>query len=115
MKKRIGVILEYTLAFVVIVLLMLSIVGVVVVKFYGEDLQEFVLQQVNDRVDTKLDIEEVSVKVFHKFPSTSIVLKNITVWSSHNFDINDFEGTGADTLLTAETLSMSFNLLGMIR
>ncbi len=115
MKKRIGVILEYTLAFVVICLLLLSIAGVVVVKFHGEELQEFVLEQLNDRVDTKVDVEDVSVKVFHKFPSTSIVLRNITVWSSHNFDMTDFEGSGADTLLTAETLSMSVNLLGMIR
>ena len=115
MQQRIRVILEYIVAFVVIILLMLSIVGVVVVKFHGDDLKAYVMEQVNYRLDTKVDVEEVSVKVFHKFPSTSIVLRNITVWSSHNFDVHDFQGSGADTLLTAETVSISFNLLGMIR
>ncbi|MEN8157674.1 MAG: AsmA-like C-terminal region-containing protein [Bacteroidota bacterium] len=115
MRRRIGVILEYIVAFVVIISLLLAIAGVVVVKFYGEDLQNYVLEQVNEQLDTKVYIEDVSVKVFQKFPSTSIVLHNITVWSSHNFNMSDFEGSGADTLLTAETVNISFNLFGMIR
>ena len=115
MKRRIKVILEYILAFVVIFLLLLAIVGVVVVKFHGDDLQAYVMEQVNDRLDTKVSVEDVSVRVFRKFPSTSIVLHDITLWSSHNFNVRDFDGTGADTLLTAETVSVSFNLFGMIR
>ncbi|MFH0759355.1 MAG: AsmA-like C-terminal region-containing protein [Bacteroidota bacterium] len=115
MRQKIRIILEYMAAFMVITLLMLSIAGVVVVKFHGDDLKAFVMEQVNDRLDSKVDVEEVSVKVFHKFPNTSIVLRNITVWSSHNFNIHDFSGSGADTLMTAEMVGVSFNLLGMIR
>jgi hypothetical protein len=115
MKRRFKIILEYILAFVVIFLLLLAIVGVVVVKFHGDDLQAYVMEQVNDRLDTKVNVEDVSVRVFHKFPSTSIVLHDITLWSSHNFNVRDFNGTGADTLLTAETVSVSFNLFGMMR
>ena len=115
MRKRIRIILEYVVAFVVIILLMLAIAGVVVVKFYGDDLKLFVMEQVNERLDTKVDVEEISVKVFYKFPNTSILLQNVTVWSSHNFNTRDFQGSGADTLLTAETVSVSFNLPGMIR
>ena len=37
------------------------------------------------------------------------------MWSSHNFNTRDFDGTGADTLLTAETVSISFNMFGLIR
>jgi hypothetical protein len=114
MARRIRIIVEYALAFVLILLLLVAIAGVIAVKFYGDNLQEYVMQQVNDRLDTKVDVEDVSVKVFHKFPSTSIVLKNITVWSSHNFDITGFEVSGADTLLSAETISVSFNLPGVI-
>ena len=47
MKKRGRIILEYFLAFVIIVLLLLSIIGVIVVKFYGEELQDYVMEQVN--------------------------------------------------------------------
>ena len=114
MARRIRIIFEYALGFAVIILLLIAITGVIVVKFYGDDLQEYVMDQVNERLDTKVDLETVSVKVFHKFPSTSMVLGNITVWSSHNFSTRDF-GPGADTLLSAEEVSMSFNLFGMIR
>ncbi len=114
MKKQLRIILEYFLAFVLIILLLISISGVVVVKFYGEELQEHVMELVNNRIDTKVEVEEVSVRVFHKFPNTSLLLKNVIVWSSHNCNLLEFENTGADTLLTAQSVSVSFNLLGMI-
>ena len=115
MKQRLRIILEYLLAFLAIILLLFSIASVIVVKYYGEELQEYVMEQINQRLDTKAQMEEVTVKVFHKFPNTSLVLQNVVVWSSTNCNIREFEGSGADTLLTAETVSISFNLLSMIR
>ncbi|MDX2431168.1 MAG: AsmA family protein, partial [Bacteroides sp.] len=115
MKKQLRILLEYFLAFVLIVLLLITITGVVVVKFYGDELQEHVMELVNQRLDTKAEVEEVSVRVFHKFPNTSIILENVTIWSSHNCNIFEFEQAGADTLLTARSISVSFNLLSMIR
>jgi len=115
MKKKLRSILEYLAAFVVIVLLLLTIVGVVVVKFYGDELQEYVMEQINQRLDTRAQVDEISVKVFHKFPNTSLVLENVVLWSSHNCNILEFKELGADTLLTAESVSLSFNLLAMMR
>jgi len=114
MKRRARIIVEYLAAFMGIVLLLLTIGGVVVVKFYGDELQDVVMEQVNDRLESTIDVEEVSVKVFHKFPNTSLLLEHITIWSSHNFSTRNFDGPGADTLLTAESLSMSFNMFSLI-
>ncbi len=85
MKRTFRIILEYVSAFVLIIVLILAITGVVVVKFYGDDLKTYVMDQVNDRLDSKVDVEDVSVKVFHKFPNTSLVLREVIIWSSHNF------------------------------
>ncbi len=115
MKSQLRIILEYFVAFVLIILLLITITGVVVVKFYGEELQEHVMEMVNQRFDTKMEVEEASVRVFHKFPNTSLLLKNITVRSSNHCNILEFDIPGTDTLLTAESVSISFNLLGMIR
>lgn len=115
MKQRIRVIFEYLAAFMLIALLLMAIFGVVVVKFYGEQLQAFVIEQVNRRLDSKVVIGDASVKVFHRFPQTSMVLTDVTVWSSHNFRSQDFEGEGADTLLTAGTVSISFNPFSLLR
>ncbi len=115
MKRKARIILEYISALVLIILLLLAITGVIVVKFYGEDLQSYVMDQVNNRLESKINVEEISVKVFHKFPNTSLVLRDITIWSSHNFNTHDFQDPGADTLLMAKKVSISFNLFGLIR
>jgi len=115
MKKRFRIILEYLSAFVLIVMLLLAIAGVVVLKFYGDDLKSFVMEQINHRLDSKVDVDEITVKVFQKFPNTSIQLKNVTVWSTHNFNTRGFDGPGADTLLSAKSINVTFNLLGLIR
>jgi len=115
MKKRLKIILEYLSAFVLIILLLLTIASVVVVKFYGDDLKAFVMEQINNGLDSSVDVEEITVKVFHKFPNTSIHLTNVTVWSSHNFSSLEFNGPGADTLLSANNINVSFNLIGLIR
>ena len=115
MRQRLRTIFEYLAAFVVIILLLLTITGVVVVKFYGDELEAQVMEQLNQQLDTKAQVDEISVKVFHKFPHTSLVLKNVVLWSSHNCNIREFEGTGADTLLTAKSVSLSFNLIAMVR
>ncbi len=113
--QKLRVILEYLSAFVLILLLLLTITGVVVVKFYGTDLKAYVMEEINERLDSKVDVEEITVKVFQKFPNTSIQLKNVTIWSSHNFSPRHFSGPGADTLLYAENVNVSFNLIGLIR
>lgn len=115
MKQRLKILLEYLTAFVVIILLLLTIASVVVVKFYGDDLKSYVMEQINNRLDSKVDVEEITVKVFQKFPNTSIHLQNVTIWSSHSFNTRDFNGPGADTLLYAESINISFNLIGLIR
>ncbi len=115
MKNRIRIVIEFLAAFVLISLLLVAITGVVVVKFYGDDLEAFVLEQVNHRLGSKVEMEDVSVKVFRKFPNTSIVLREMTVWSSQNFQPGKFPSPGADTLLSAESVSVSFNLLSLIR
>jgi uncharacterized protein involved in outer membrane biogenesis len=115
MKKRLKIFLEYLSATVLIILLLMAITGVVVVKFYGDDLKSFVMEQINHRLDSKVDVDEITVKVFQKFPNTSIRLENVCVWSTHNFNNRDFDGPGADTLLSASQINVSFNLLGLIR
>jgi hypothetical protein len=115
MKRRARIISEYVAGFFLILLLLLAILGVVAVKFYGEDLQTWVLSEVNSRLDSQVEVEEISMKVFHRFPNTSMVLTNVTIWSSHNFDTRDFEDKEAEVLLKAESVSISFNLLSLIR
>jgi len=115
MKKRLRILFEYLSATLLIILLLTAITVVVVVKYYGEDLKSFVMEQINHRLDSKVDVDEITVNIFQKFPNASIRLENVTIWSTHNFNARDFKGSGADTLLSAEHINVSFNLLKLIR
>jgi hypothetical protein len=115
MKRKLRILLEYLSAFVLIVLLLLAIASVVVVKFYGDDLKQYVMTLINENLDSSIDVKEIDVKVFQKFPNASLRLEGVTIWSSHNFDAYNFPGPGPDTLLAANTVNVSFNLLGLIR
>ncbi len=115
MKKKLRILVEYLSAFVLIVLLLLAIAGVVVVKYYGDDLKGYVMDLINDHSQSTIDVEQIDAKVFQKFPNISLRLEGVTVWSSHNFDAFNFSSPGADTLLSARTVNVSFNLLGLIR
>ncbi len=115
MPQRARQILEYLTAFGVILLLLLAITSVVIVKFKGDKLQAFALEEINRRVDTRVDVERASIRLFHPFPHSSIVLEDLTVWSSHNFNSKAFQGPGADTLLTASCLRVRFSLFGLLR
>lgn len=115
MKQKLRILLEYLSAFALIILLLLAIASLVVIKFYGDDLKIYAMEVINNRLDSTIDVEEIDVKVFQKFPYASLRLEGVTVWSSHNFDAFNFEGPGADTLLAAKTVNVSFNLLGLIR
>ena len=74
-----------------------------------------VIRSINSKIDTKIYVEEVNISIFRKFPSASIVLDDITIWSSHNFNKAEFTDFSTDTLLHAETVYLSVNLLDMLR
>ena len=68
MKQKLRILLEYLSAFVLIILLLLAIASVVVIKFYGDDLKLYAMEVINNRLDSTIDVEEIDVKVFQKFP-----------------------------------------------
>ncbi|MEX0988582.1 MAG: AsmA-like C-terminal region-containing protein [Bacteroidales bacterium] len=115
MVKKIRNYVEYLAAFLIIFALILVIASVVIVKFYGDELQDYTLNLVNEQLDTKLTVEEVGFSVLRKFPYTSVFFNNVIVWSGHNFDREEFKSVSPDTLFTADRLYMQFNLMDLIR
>ncbi|MBN1133148.1 MAG: AsmA family protein, partial [Bacteroidales bacterium] len=113
--KRIRIFLEYLFAFILVSALLLAIISTIAVKFYGDDLQSRVTRSINSKIDTKVYAEQVSISILRKFPYTSVVLKNVTIWSSHNFNEKEFGELSTDTLLNAEAVYLNFNILDLLR
>lgn len=108
------VILEFLVGFSLITLLLFSIAGVVAVKFYGDELRELVMDQISERLQSRVDVEDIRVSVFRKFPNTSVVLTGTTVWSSQRFNTGDFGEHTGDTLIHAESAHVSFNPFSLL-
>ncbi len=115
MVRKIRVFLEYLAAFLIIFVLLSVITSVVIVKFYGDDVQEYTMDLINDQLDTKVSVGEAGISIFRKFPNASVFFNDVTVWSGHRFDRAAFEHFSPDTLFAADRLYLQFNLLDLIR
>lgn len=113
--KKIRAFLEYLAAFLIIFLLLSVITSVVIVKFYGDDVQEYTMDLINDQLDARISVGEVGISVLRKFPNTSVFFNDVTVWSGHRFDRSAFGDISPDTLFVADRLYLQFNLLDLLR
>ncbi len=113
--RKIRIFVEYMAAFLIIFVLLSVITSVVIVKFYGDDVQEYTLELINEQLDTKISVGEVGINVLRRFPNTSVFLNDVTVWSGYQFDRTVFGEVSPDTLFAADRLYLQFNLLDLIR
>lgn len=113
--KKIRIFFEYLAAFITIFLLLLVITSVVVVKFYGDEVQETAMELINGQLNTSVSVEEVGITVFRRFPNTAVYLKNVTIWSGDQFNRNEFWQNSPDTLLHTEKIYLEFSLFDLLK
>jgi len=113
--RKIRIFLEYLAAFLIIFVLLSVITSVVIVKFYGDDVQEYTMDLLNDQLDTKIAVGEMGISVLRRFPNASVFFNDVTVWSGHRFDRTVFGEVAPDTLFVADRLYLQFNLPDLLR
>jgi hypothetical protein len=113
--KHIRHFIEYLLAFVLVLVLVFAIASVIIVKFYGDDVKEYALQTINQQVETKVQVEAIGIGIFRNFPYTSVFFNDVVVWSGYGFQRDEFSEGQRDTLLTARSVSLQFNLFDLVR
>jgi hypothetical protein len=96
-------------------MLLSVITSVVIVKFYGDDVQEYTMELINEQLDTKISVGEMGISVLRRFPNSSVFLNDVTVWSGHRFDRTAFGNVAPDTLFFADRLYLQFNLPDLLR
>jgi hypothetical protein len=74
-----------------------------------------ILKSLNKDISTKFEIGSVNLSFLNRFPKATLNLKNILVHSSPGFDRTCFSGTGTDTLLSAESVSLEFSITDIIK
>ena len=96
------------------ILFIVIITGVVLAGKYEEKLKELSIAKINQNVDTKISVEEMHARFLRTFPYISIVMKNVIVHSSNNFNRQEFTGLNTENLLTAENLYLQFNITDLL-
>lgn len=73
------------------------------------------LRSVNSRISTRVEAASYRLSLLKRFPKAAVELKNITIYSSPLFDKSQFPDINTDTLLFAESASLEFSMLDLIR
>lgn len=104
--------LKYLLIFLLRSLIVLAMGGYVLIHYFGEDVKNKIISELNKNITTKIDVEDVYFDPFtfiRDFPNVSLDFRNITAHSNTNFNKSQFK-ENTDTLFSAEKLSLHFNI-----
>ncbi len=80
-----------------------------------EKIAGFIIKSLNNNIATRFETGSSRLSFLSRFPKATFELKNVLVHSSENFNYEVFAGMGADTLLSANSVSVEFSLLDILR
>lgn len=108
-------ILKY-ISIILLSLLILIVGGAFVIGyFYSDEVTSLVISELNKRIDTEVNTDNVSFSLLKKFPGATIEFHNITIKSSKNIHKKEFKKINPDTLLSAQSLFLEFNIMDIIK
>lgn len=108
-------ILRSFLYIVLATVILISIVGFLITKYYGDEIKEYSIQQVNERLQTKVSVGNIEISFFSKFPFLSVVFTDVIANSGEGFDRNRFLPlTPVDTLFSAKKIYLQFNVFELL-
>ncbi len=96
-----------SLIFISIVLITSSII----VSFYGDEVAELIVKELNKKIKTELYIQDVKFSVLKKFPNASLELKNVKIKATNDFSKKQFDKSINEYFLIAEKVYLSFNIV----
>ncbi len=111
MKK----VIKRILILCVIIMVLIVSSGMIITWFYKDKIVGLVVDEINKKLQTQVDVKEISFTVFKHFPDASLVFSNVLIHSPKNFPNRDFHRINTDTLLFAKNLSLDFNLIDIIK
>lgn len=100
---------------ILVVLLLFLTTGIILVQKYDKEIKELSISRINQLVQTKISVDEIDVSFLRTFPFLSVVFHDVTIWSSDNFDRNEFQDVDAERLFIAEKVFLKFNTIDLIR
>lgn len=76
--------------------------------FHQSQIMKVIVDQVNKRVNTTIDVSKISLSLWERFPSVSVKFENVIVYNAKNFNSHK-----NDTLLRAKSVFADLDLVSL--
>lgn len=90
-----------------ILLVLVISTGAIVASIYEKEVKQYMLEEINKRLNTKIDVKEINFSILKKFPYASLEFGNVT---ADEVTKNKKNGT----LFSAQSIFFQFNLIDII-
>jgi hypothetical protein len=90
--------------YLIILLSVLFIILLTAPVLFQKKVSGIILGALNRNLETKIEVGSMRLSFIRNFPKASVIMKNVVVHSSTDFNAADFGNSGTDTLLFAKSV-----------
>jgi hypothetical protein len=109
LKKTSKIILYLILVFAILIS-----GGILAGYIYRDEIKNYIISEINNEIDVKVNLSSAELSVFRKFPYVSVLLNEVVALTGKGFSRYEFSGINADTLFTASRIYLQFNILDIL-
>jgi hypothetical protein len=106
---------KYLLLAVLFVVFAIVIAGSVIGLYYQDEVRQYMINEINRHVDSEIVVRDLSFSVLRKFPQASIEFKDVFIGIAPGYEFCQDQGKNTDTLFTAESVFLQFNIRDIFR
>lgn len=87
-----------------------SVAGIIIAWYYQDEVKRYIVGELNKNIRTEVVVDDISFSALRKFPQASVRFKDVLVRVPAGYDHSGLQFIGSDTLLTAQSLFLQFNI-----
>lgn len=96
-------------------MLLIALTGAILISKYGDDIKKYAIDSLNKELEVKVEVNNIQLSLFKKFPFISIVLADVTTYSNKDLIQSDIKIPNPEILFKANNLFIQFNIINVIR
>lgn len=93
--------------------LILILISGLITYFYEDEVSLYLVEELNDHISAKIEVDKVKFSVLKKFPKASVELENLVAYSPEGY-FKKIQNFNTDTLFAAQSIFVQFNLADLL-
>ena len=102
-KNKLLRFIKWSLISIFSIILLFVATAFIVVYFFEDDVKKYAIEQINKEVNTKIEVDDIKLSFFKKFPMASLEFINVKC-------LEVTENTKKESLLEAESVFLEFRI-----